>query len=109
MPAAQTFRQWEYRELTSAPQPPYARYKDLAMPMKPRKHAAPGDLVQRLKPPGAGWVRVWTFVRPHRYGAPRCPNYRSPVWEFDPDKYAAKLEAHQTSVAEAVTENVAST
>jgi len=109
MPAAQTFRQWELHELVSAPQPPYARYKDLAMPSKPRKHAAPGDLVKRLKPPGAGWVRVCTFVRPHGYGAPRCPNYHSPVWEFDLDKYAAKLEAYQTAAAEAGTGNVAST
>lgn len=52
---------------------------------------------------------MWTFVRPHRYGAPRCSNYRSPVWEFDPDKYAAKLEAHQTSVAGGGTEKGAST
>jgi len=31
------------------------------------------------------------------------------VRECDPDKYAAKLEAYQTSVAEAGTGNVAST
>jgi len=109
MPAAQTFREWERRELESAPQPPYAKYKNMDMPSKPPKHAARGDLVQRLKPPGDGWVLVWTFVRPRGYGAPRCPNYRSPVWELDPDKYAAKLGAYQTSVAEAGTDNVGST
>ena len=109
MPATQTFRQWELHKLVSAPQPPYARYKGLALPSKPRKHAAPGDLVQRLKPPGAGWVRAWTFVRPHAYRAPRCPAYRSPVWGFDPDKYAEKLEAYQASVGDGGTENGGST
>lgn len=109
MPGTQTFRQWELHKLVSAPQPPYARYKDLPMRSAPSKHAAPGDLVQRFKPPGAGWVRVWTFVRPHNWGAPRCPSYRSPVWEFDLDTYAAKLEAYETSVADGGAENGAST
>jgi hypothetical protein len=31
------------------------------------------------------------------------------VREFEPDKYAAKLEAYQTSAADAGTENVAAT
>jgi len=109
---AQTFRNWELRELLSAPQLSYATYKKLTMLSKPPKHAAPGNLVQSRKPPGGGWVRVWTFVRPQNWGAPRCPSYRYPVWEFEPDKYAAKLEAYQAyqaSAADAGTDNVAST
>ena len=79
-------------------QPAFKIYKDCNLLMKAPKHPAHGDLVQGCKPPGRGWIRAWTFVRPTGWGAPRCPGYRSPVWEFSPDAYAAKQRCRSTSL-----------